>query len=457
MPRCGSSIPTESKVSCDGPRSRRIELASQADQRPGVHQGTPRQKAEHHPPADPRARGTDLGRRRHGDARHRPAAASHAAGRLRTEDAGAGSLPATDGPMEPGRLASGPALRRSIPQNGRLWFNDHPYGILAAETYMILAALDLMGSHQAAEDGFDQWVSLPMDPDSESRASRLGASRPSQRTLLGRARLPDARRRSAGRRRPHGRRPCLRSGFDRLGADRALPADRRQGVVQGVGAADQGQRRMDAAPAACRAGHGSGRRAAVVQGTAAGAPGDAGQRRTVDAVLRVRGVLLGRGRALRRALATIDPAEGARLQAEAEAYRKDLLAAVERSIACRRWCRCATAPSIPSFRSPVTCAGCAPAPGDGSATARASTSGPMYWETVQSAAALISPAGLLSAGRRARAGISRRAGGPVAAGEPECRRSATGLPPAGSTRADWSARRTCTWPAMTSRSFSARS
>ena len=50
------------------------------------------------------------------------------------------------------------------PKNGRLWFNDYPYGILAAETYMILAALDLMGSHKAAEDGFDQWMSLPMDP-----------------------------------------------------------------------------------------------------------------------------------------------------------------------------------------------------------------------------------------------------------------------------------------------------
>ncbi|MCX6872522.1 MAG: hypothetical protein NTW21_01760, partial [Verrucomicrobia bacterium] len=52
------------------------------------------------------------------------------------------------------------------PQNGRLWFNDYPYGILGAETYMILRALDLMGSHQAAADGFDQWVSLPMDPNS---------------------------------------------------------------------------------------------------------------------------------------------------------------------------------------------------------------------------------------------------------------------------------------------------
>ncbi len=52
------------------------------------------------------------------------------------------------------------------PKNGRLWFDDYPYGILGAETYMILAVLDLMGSHKAAEDGFDQWVSLPMDPNS---------------------------------------------------------------------------------------------------------------------------------------------------------------------------------------------------------------------------------------------------------------------------------------------------
>ena len=34
------------------------------------------------------------------------------------------------------------------PNNGRLWFNDYPYGILAAETYMVLAALDLMGVAQ---------------------------------------------------------------------------------------------------------------------------------------------------------------------------------------------------------------------------------------------------------------------------------------------------------------------
>ena len=42
-------------------------------------------------------------------------------------------------------------------------FNDHPYGILASETYLILHALDLMGMHKEAGDGLDQWLSLPLE------------------------------------------------------------------------------------------------------------------------------------------------------------------------------------------------------------------------------------------------------------------------------------------------------
>ena len=49
------------------------------------------------------------------------------------------------------------------PKTGRKWFNDRPYGILAAETFMILLAHDQMGAHKDAEDGFFQWVSLPID------------------------------------------------------------------------------------------------------------------------------------------------------------------------------------------------------------------------------------------------------------------------------------------------------
>ena len=41
---------------------------------------------------------------------------------------------------------------------GQLRFNDHPYGILASETYLVLHALDLMGMHKEAADGLDQWL-----------------------------------------------------------------------------------------------------------------------------------------------------------------------------------------------------------------------------------------------------------------------------------------------------------
>lgn len=95
------------------------------------------------------------------------------------------------------------------------------------------------------------------------------------------------------------------------------------------------------------------------------------------------------------ALATIDPAEGARLKAEAEAYRKDLLTAVERTIAL--------SPVVPvrdgTFHSviPFACyvRGLSTGAWGWKRDGSGSHVGPMYWETVQSAAALISPAALL--------------------------------------------------------------
>ncbi|MEI2721962.1 MAG: hypothetical protein V9H26_00005, partial [Verrucomicrobiota bacterium] len=66
------------------------------------------------------------------------------------------------------------------PTTGRLWFNDYPYGILGAETYLVLAALDLMGAHTAAADGFDQWVSLPLDPNSTGHHSWAFPDRPNE-------------------------------------------------------------------------------------------------------------------------------------------------------------------------------------------------------------------------------------------------------------------------------------
>ena len=46
---------------------------------------------------------------------------------------------------------------------GRWRFNCHPYGILAGETYLILNMLDLLGMSEESADGLDQWLSLPLD------------------------------------------------------------------------------------------------------------------------------------------------------------------------------------------------------------------------------------------------------------------------------------------------------
>ncbi|MBI3818921.1 MAG: hypothetical protein HY286_09550 [Planctomycetes bacterium] len=63
------------------------------------------------------------------------------------------------------KLCASHILRRSVQDAGGKWnFNDYPFGILASETFMILRALDLQGMHGAAADGLDQWLKLPTWP-----------------------------------------------------------------------------------------------------------------------------------------------------------------------------------------------------------------------------------------------------------------------------------------------------
>ncbi len=63
------------------------------------------------------------------------------------------------------KLGAWHILRRSVKdQSGKWHFNDYPFGILASETYMILRALDLQGMHQEAADGLSQWLTLPTQP-----------------------------------------------------------------------------------------------------------------------------------------------------------------------------------------------------------------------------------------------------------------------------------------------------
>jgi hypothetical protein len=342
------------------------------------------------------------------------------------------------------------------PQTGRLWFNDYPYGILGAETYMILAALDLIGSHQASEDGFQQWLSLPIDPKTSDQPGHHGSALPDRPTGL----FSDG----------HG---CLTHAVGPPGIG---------GHMDGIHAFGPGSIGWALVEHYRLTGNVNWFRAHVPR-----------MKANVEWMLRQRPVLQdsvpggerlwckGLQPALQvtpdsgglwmqfyeaeayywaavahfaDALATIDPPEGARFKTQADAWRRDLLAAVERSIAL--------SPVVPvrdgTFHSviPFACYVRGLATGawgwrrDGSG----SHVGPLYWETVQSAAALVSPARLLSPDDVRVQGyldvLEDRLllENPYVDGRDWF---------AGSTSPAWSAPRTCIWPATTSRSFSVRS
>ncbi|HXP62021.1 MAG TPA: hypothetical protein VN829_16110 [Dongiaceae bacterium] len=62
-------------------------------------------------------------------------------------------------------LGSWHLLRHAAKDSQGKWrFNDFPFGILASETYMVLRALDLQGMSAEAADGLDQWLRLPSQP-----------------------------------------------------------------------------------------------------------------------------------------------------------------------------------------------------------------------------------------------------------------------------------------------------
>jgi hypothetical protein len=281
------------------------------------------------------------------------------------------------------------------PKNGRLWFDDYPYGILGAETYMILAALDLMGSHKAAEDGFDQWVSLPMDPNSAGHHPWALPDRPNGLFSEG-----------------HG---CLTHAVGPEGAG---------GHMDGVHAFGPGSIGLALTEHYWMTGDTEWLKASAPR-IKANAEWMLRQRRVVSNMVPGGDRLWCKGlqpalqvtpdsgglwmqfyeceayywASISRFAATlsvVDPDGGANLMAEAEAYRKDLRAAVERSIAL--------SPVVPvrdgTFHSVVPFACYVRGLGTGAwgwqRDGSGSHVGPLYWETVQSAAALISPAGLLS-------------------------------------------------------------
>jgi len=281
------------------------------------------------------------------------------------------------------------------PNTGRLWFNDHPYGILAAETYMILAALDLMGSHQAAEDGLDQWVSLPTDPSSKGHHDWALPDRPNGLFSEGHGCMTHA----VG---PPG------AGGHMDGVHAFGPGSIGWALVEHYWLTDDEQWFRASAPRIKANADWMLRQRQVVKNMVPG--GDRLWCKGLQPALQVTPdsgglwmqfyeceayywVFLSH---FAKAMATIDPAEGTRLKVEAEAYRKDLLAAVERSIAL--------SPVVPvrdgTFHSviPFGCyvRGLSTGAWGWKRDGSGGHVGPMYWETVQSAAPLISPAGLLS-------------------------------------------------------------
>jgi hypothetical protein len=284
------------------------------------------------------------------------------------------------------------------PKNGRLWFNDYPYGILAAETYMVLAALDLMGSHNAAEDGLSQWTSLPMDPSSLGKDGHHEWALPDRPNGLF----------SEG----HG---CLTHAVGPKGAG---------GQMDGIHAFGPGSIGWALAEHYWLSGD---KRwlAAVAPRITANAEWMLRQRQVMAKAvpggerLWCKGLLPPRQPTpdsgglwmhvyeceayywlfvarFADTLSVVDPAGGAKLRAAAEAYRQDLLAAVDRSIALSPvvQVRDGTFHSVIPFACYVR--GLSTGAWGWQRDGSGSHVGPLYWETVQTAAPLISPAGLLS-------------------------------------------------------------
>ena len=286
-------------------------------------------------------------------------------------------------------------LRHSVRDAEGHWrFNDFPFGILASETYMILRALDLQGMHREAADGLDQWLSLPLEPGPVKGTHPLSK--------------PD---------RPLGHFSdgfgCLTHAVGPEGVGGQMDAVHSMGPGAIMFALSEHFRltgdldwlkanapRMEANVGWIL------RQRRVLENNLPG-----GQRLwskglqpaqvvTPDSLCmhmpfyETEGYYWLAVKSMAEMLARLDPAEGARLAAEVEAYRRDLFAAIDRSIALTPVVavRDGTyhsfipfAPYVRGFASGAwgwrRCQGHV---------------GAIYWDTVQSADPLISPAGLLS-------------------------------------------------------------
>lgn len=295
------------------------------------------------------------------------------------------------------KLGAWHILRRSVQDRNGTWsFNDFPFGILASETYMILRALDLQGMHREAADGLDQWLRLPLEPKVV----------PGQGGHHGGA-LPD---------RPLGLfsdgRGCLTHAEGIPGAG---------GHMDGVHAMGPGAIMFTLLEHARLTGDQDWLRRHASR-TQANVAWILRQRQLLAGNLPAGQQLWSRGlqpahvvtpdsasmhmqfyeteayywlavKRLADVLSPLDPQAGAALAAEAEAYRRDVVAAIDRSITLT--------PVVPvrdgTYRSFIPCAPYVRGFASGAWGWRRCQGhvGALYWDTVQSADPLISPAGLL--------------------------------------------------------------
>jgi hypothetical protein len=267
---------------------------------------------------------------------------------------------------------------------GQLRFNDHPYGILASETQLVLHALDLMGMHKEAAEGLDQWLGLPLRNEKP-----VGLFSDGDGCLTRAVGPPGAGGNMDG---IHAMGPgaimfALVEHFRLTGDDGWLKANapRMKANVEWI----LRQRRLLAGVVPggdrlwCKG----------LQPAQQVTPDSGGQLMQFYESEAYYWLAV---RQFARGLARIDPAEGARLEAEADSYRKDLKAAVERSVALSPvvLVRDGTYRSFIPFacyvRGFASRAWSWRRPGSGAHV------GGLYWDTIQSAEPLVSPAGLLA-------------------------------------------------------------
>lgn len=296
------------------------------------------------------------------------------------------------------KLGAWHLLRRSLKDEHGTWrFNDSPFGILASETYMILRALDLQGMHQEAADGLDQWLRLPIDPKVVPGSGGhhewalpdrpLGHFSDGQGCLTHAEGIAGAGGHMDG---VHGMGPgaimfaltehfLLTGDLDWLKAHAPRMKANADWILR--------QRRLlaDNIPGGQRLWSKGLQPAHVVTPDS---------ERMHMQFYESEAYYWLAVRRMADLLTLIDPKEGARMAAEAEAYREDLLAAIDRSIALT--------PVVPvrdgTYRSFIPFSPYVRGFAAGAWGWRRCQGhvGAIYWDTVQSADPLISPSGLLS-------------------------------------------------------------